>query len=362
MDQKEIRAFTIGTAVWDDVVDFGSRLHGIFNDEKGIFDGKAVIKHSYEQSGGSAINTRLAFQGIAQAFGFESVVHTCTKLGATGPDNPHKERVLNEIGVTSFSDETLMDAAFEQPGYILSKNRIFLNEGKPSEGDEDPDKRHKGRLIGKEHEDITVPLNPTIREEIANAVRKSNVVILHSRYPELAAYAAEIAQEEDIPVILDCSEKTPAIVERLGPLIRLSDYVVAPGGALLPGMKGPFASTLMTKLIEEYCREHVAVSDNNDPVQVYADGEASEIKVEQVETLDTLGIGDARDAALGFFIALGDDFATALEKASAIASFTATFYGREWTEHLAEFVRSYPLFASHFADPEPPRAPEPGHP
>ena len=328
-----MRAFVIGTTSWDAVHDLPD-LRNVFNNAHGTFDAKIVSKKSYSHSGGSAINSRLAFQAIARALGDHATVYTCTKLGEDGKNNVNKALVLREIDNTGMNDDTLMDAAFGQVGYKVPMNTVILNNG--------------GRGIIKSTDDSKATDSETIRHEIEAAVAKSKIVILHSRYPELALCAAQKAKELGIPVLFDCSETNPAIADKLGPVIELSDYVTAPADALAPGMTEPNAEELFKRLRDSHRCQNFAISNNNDPIRVFTNGQEIHIPVRTVNAIDLLGAGDTRDAAMAVFLAKGESFIDALEKGSDIASLSIEYYGREWVPHVHQHMMNSPLYRRYF--------------
>jgi ribokinase len=335
-----MRAFVIGTTSWDAVIDYPN-FKSVFN-AAGVFDSKQNPRKFYTQSGGSAINSRLAFQAIAQALGDHSTIYTCTKLGEDGKHNVNKGLVLREIDNTGMGDDTLMDAAFGQDGYTVPMNFIILNDNGAVV---DP---VKGRGILKKGDESVVSDSDTIKSEIETAVSKSDIVILHSRYPNLALYAAHAAKKYDIPVLFDCSETKPEIANELGPILELSDYVTAPADALAPGMTEPNADELFRRLRDVHQCQNFAISNNNDPIRVFTNGEEILVPVREVNAIDLLGAGDTRDAAMAVFLVQGESFRDALEKGSDIASLSIGYYGRKWVPHVQEHMTNSPLYQRYF--------------
>ncbi len=320
--QRHLTFFTLGTATWDDVVCVSGS--GRFE------DAKLNCEFEYEQSGGSAVNTRLALQAVAQAFETSSNTWLCTKLGHSVPQNRFKNLVIEQIG-----DHHLMDAAFMRDDYAVPKNRIIINQS--------------GRMVLRGKQQVNTPFDELIIREIIEAVSQSDLLILHSRYPQLTEIAATTAKDKGIKVILDYSEKDQSLVERLENVIHLSDYVLAPHDARLPGMTEDNPDVLFDRLVGDYGKTFVAVSNSSEPVKIFSGGQRTTVQPEHVKAIDLNGAGDAKDAAFGFFIAKGNDPLAAYKKATAIATFSVQHPGREWIPHLKDFVQTHPLFAEDFA-------------
>jgi sugar/nucleoside kinase (ribokinase family) len=202
---------------------------------------------------------------------------------------------------------------------------------------------HSGRAVLKAQPDVNTMPCPHIRDQIASAIAMSDIAILHSRDPDLALFAAERAREARIPVLFDCSEKSPEIVAKLGPVLKNADFVLAPGDAMVPGMKKKDAHELFGRLVEMGC-DNFAISDNSHPILVYSRGEASILEVRKAQEVDVLCAGDTRDAVTAYFLAGGQDFRTALEKGSDIASLSVEHYGRDWIDHLQAHINASPLY------------------
>ncbi len=325
--QRHLTFFTLGTATWDDALCV--RNLSTLGDEKYDCD------FEYEQAGGSAVNTRLALQAIAEAFETSSTTWLCTKLGHSVKANRYKDYIIEEIG-----DHHLMDAAFMRDDYAVPKNRVFINQN--------------GRAIFRGKQKINTPFDELIIREIIESVSQSDILILHSRYPQLTEIAATTAKDKGIKVILDYSEKDQSLVERLENVIHLSDYVLTPHDARLPGMTEDNPDILFDRLVGDYGKTFVAVSNSSEPVKIFSNGNRTTIKPEEVKAIDLLGAGDTKDAAFGFFIAKGNDPLIAYEKATVIATFSVQYPGREWIPQLKDFVQTHPLFAQDFAA-------QPGH-
>ncbi|MGQ0527997.1 MAG: hypothetical protein ACT4OY_08235 [Alphaproteobacteria bacterium] len=122
------------------------------------------------------------------------------------------------------------------------------------------------------------------------------------------------------------------------------------------------AARLAKHLHYKFGKSYVAVSNGSKPVEVCINGQFFKLSVENIpyfpeydengtpkkKLLDNLGAGDVRDAAMGFFISRGEDFGTALGKASRIASFSTQYPGRTWIAHLDEFLRADPVLKRDF--------------
>lgn len=319
--QRHLTFFTLGTATWDDAV--------CVSGAGGFGDTKFNCEFEYEQAGGSAVNTRLALQAVAEAFETKSDTWLCTKLGHSVPQNRFKNLVIEQIG-----DHHLMDAAFMRDDYAVPKNRIIINQS--------------GRMVLRGKQQVNTPFDDLIIKEIIEAVSKSDLLILHSRYPQLTEIAATTAKDKGIKVILDYSEKDQSLVERLENVIHLSDYVLTPHDARLPGMTEDNPDVLFDRLVGDYGKTFVAVSNSSEPVKIFSGGQRTTVQPEHVKAIDLNGAGDVKDAAFGFFVAKGSDPLVAYQKATVIATFSVQYPGREWIPHLKDHLQNHPLFAQDF--------------
>ncbi len=328
-----LKFFTIGTAC----VDYGITTHDLarlFNAEKGVFDAKAYIEpdSDYEDVGGSAVNTRLALEGTARAFGHNAVVYACTTFGRSGPQNLLKDTVLNALGVNTFGDPTVLDIYYNQD-FRVKRNPVIQNYNG----------EYSGR-IAFSHKKPSVDQSPTIRQEIADVIPHMNGVMLHSRYYSLAAHAARIAEERNIPVLLDWCEESTTMATDATDVIRHSKYVVAPGNALLPGMAKADARELLERFVEQYGCENVAVSDGGDPVQYFTNGQYGAFEVRRPHTISTtVGAGDARGSTSILSLALGHNFLDALKAGSEVATISIEHRGREWIPRMYNEARANAL-------------------
>jgi pfkB family carbohydrate kinase len=344
-----VTIFTLGTACGDTVMDVKDGLTQLFDSATRTYDGKTSSSHTYKQSGGGAINTRLDAEAVGEALGKKVFIYTCAKFGPPPEDDDAVLRmVMRETKNKGIGDPSIIDMAYGDANYRMSESVVLLNEYKLAKSDPDFGEREKniGRAVLRVREEVNTPINQTVMPSIANAVANSHIAILHSKYPEETLFAAQNAKMAGVPILFDCSEKNPEIVKKLEPIARLADYVVCPADAMLPGMEVPDPEELMRRLILLGCK-NIAISDNNKPIRVYTKGRMQEpIHIRPAKEVDVLGAGDCRDAALGYFLATGDDFVTALTKASDIASFSIEHYGRDWTKKLAEYVKNNPLYAN----------------
>jgi sugar/nucleoside kinase (ribokinase family) len=316
-------AFVMGTATWDRVV----KRTGPPNDSK------SVRVFRYTQSGGGAINARKAFEAQGQATNCGTVVWACAKFGETGPQNPYKDKILEEIG-----DHHLLDPAYRREAYTISDNDITIWNDLVTD--------NVKRSITKAQDDIETEIYPELEGHIIAAVAECDVVILNSRFPDIALIAAKEAKRLGIPVLLDYSETSPSLIARCEDLIKMSDDVLADGHALLPGMEKADGDELRRRLVEDYGCENVAVSDNRTPIKVYTNGEYLTVPVPMPDVLqvDNLGTGDVRDAICGFYIADRQDFLTSVIYSSVIASHSVSYPGREWIATLSDIIPKLPSF------------------
>jgi sugar/nucleoside kinase (ribokinase family) len=331
--------FVLGTTSLDFTIRMSGTAAG--RDNRVLTDTKTVADGIDLRPGGSAMNIRFAFEALATAFGERTTVFTCTKLGESGPKNPFKDIVLHALGDPKMGDESIIDIAFGTGNEVPANGILVFGKGNGK----------TGRNIQKSREDKSTDLGPDIEEQIERAVRRSDAVLLQSRFRKAGFIAAQVAQEYEIPVILDYSIQSQETDPIMQEIMRLSDYIVMPTEACLPGVPDPDQRNvflrnfrLCREVLHSYRCEHTAVSDAGNPIYGLNQGKPFKIVLPDVQSVDSNGAGDVRDAALAFFILRGDDFVKALERASHVSSFSTTYHGRDWIPHLAEFLQKNPVF------------------
>lgn len=117
-------------------------------------------------------------------------------------------------------------------------------------------------------------------------------------------------------------------LERLLPFI---DIAVVSADFRVPGGRAADSLNALTG----FGIPMLARSRGADPVQTRVKEEPGEIPVPQVEAVDTLAAGDVLHGALAAYLALGQDFITALTGAVAIASLSVTGPGAMAWQHSA---------------------------
>jgi len=151
-----------------------------------------------------------------------------------------------------------------------------------------------------------------------------DIVLLDGFYMKRAIEIARMANEQNIPVVLDGGSWKEGMEELL-PLINIaicsSDFF--PSGTAKVEEVFDF---LMNKGINK-----IAVTRGKNPIYFSRNGGMEEIEIQKINAMDTLGAGDFFHGAFCYFYAKNGHFQEALQKASKIATLSCTAFGtREW--------------------------------
>lgn len=296
-------------------------------------DRKDDAPNMYFATGGGGANFVITLKEFDSAYKGNLHITFATRLGRP----PAK--------YDDFSEKVIQEAAREITQYELSGVQLI---------DTIVDREHKipvnntqlchtKRHIYTRFNSKASPLEADVLQDIADNMTHQEFAFANTRDPESAKAVLDFAQNNTVERLLDYSvEKPYEYPIDTDEMIAKSTYLVAPGEARIKGQKE--GQSLFDAIRELHPHlKHFAVSDGLKPIRIYCNGEISEIKAPQISVaVDKLGVGDARNAALAFFLMKGDDFKKAMTKASSFASFTIRFPGRAWKETFAEWVKAEP--------------------
>lgn len=153
---------------------------------------------------------------------------------------------------------------------------------------------------------------------------KPDVVMLDGFHPEIAIDAAKTAQQQNIPVVLDCGSWK----QQYEKLLEYSDIVICSDDFYPPGRKNTeeILQYLQHKKIKQF-----AVSRGEKNIVYFDEGDRGEVCIEKVPVVDTLGAGDFLHGAFCFYILKLKDFQKALLNATQFATKTCMYSGtRKW--------------------------------
>ena len=155
-----------------------------------------------------------------------------------------------------------------------------------------------------------------------------DLVLLDGHQLEVSLQVAAIAKKRQIPLILDGGSWKPGL-EKLLPSV---DYAICSANFYPPQCqdRASVFSWLKNRGIQ-----HIAITQGDQPILYHYQDIYSEIAVESVEAIDTLGAGDIFHGSFCQYILEHNfDFPLALELASRVASRSCLSFGtRSWLEN-----------------------------
>ena len=311
-----------------------------------IEDGKFRANHSYSAVGGGGANVAIALKQLASAVNMPLHVTFFTKIGREHHDYNLRHEVyqgMESVGVD------MRDLVANQDFRIDDNTVISFSGGRFVSLMEE---FGKAKLTTRGPLDHMLPpkvepYDPGVVEQVLQAVKGADFVIITHHYPEISEAAALAAHESGIPVLMDYPVTKYDAAWKYQRTLEVCDYILAPAEARLPDMvEGAYknGNSLFSRLASRYPDTFVAVSDGTEPVLTHHQGEKGQIPVMQFPVVDPLGTGDARTAAFALFVVRGDDPVAALKRASRIASYSVQHPGRDWVHSIEAFMASQPIF------------------
>ncbi len=162
--------------------------------------------------------------------------------------------------------------------------------------------------------------------EPADHLAYVSVLMLDGYYLKHACDLAELAQRNNIPVILDGGSWKEGL-DRLLPHV---DYAICSENFIPPGCDGKRS---VADFLSNAGVGNVCISRGAQKMLAWSKGQYEEVSVEPVEVADTLGAGDILHGAFCHFIQK-NDFFTSLKLASVVATCSCKYRGtRKWIEH-----------------------------
>lgn len=171
-------------------------------------------------------------------------------------------------------------------------------------------------------------INAKITGEQLIDSNKPDILMLDGFYYETGLECAEIAKTRNIPIVLDCGSWKPQYEE----LIEYADFVIC-SEDFYP------QNTVNSQQVLDYLRAKqtpfIAVSRGEKPILLYENTKQDEIKINNLQIVDSLGAGDVFHGAFCYYILQHKNFKTALENAARVATFSCRYKGtREWLNHF----------------------------
>lgn len=311
LDNKHL--VVVGATNMDDVVFINDHLP---------LDGKTTPEFSTKILGGGGMNSAIGLHLLNTIFNTDFAITLCTKIG----DSPDTREILDE---TKRMNIDLVDV-FSAHATTIQQNTVIAHKG--------------GRSIIRRDEFnyASLPISPEYEQEIQASIKNATMVLLQTKHPRIAQIAAEAAHKENVSITVDFS--SPSGLENI---LDYADYALLPADFRLSNMAAnDDAKALLYKVGEKV--PYTVVSDAHNPSMRLHNKNYAEIPSNKVETLDSLGAGDLRDAAFCYFLMREDAPDTALRKANIIASISCGYYARSWAQDMASRLQAFPEFDNDF--------------
>lgn len=162
----------------------------------------------------------------------------------------------------------------------------------------------------------------------AQALQGVDVVLIDGHQMAVGQALAQQSQALQIPVVVDGGSWKPGFEA----VLRHTDYAVCSAN-----FRPPHCQTQSDVLHYLQALEipHIAITNGEQPIIGWSDGEYQEIAVPTVRAVDTLGAGDILHGAFCHFL-LHNEFVPALHQAAQVAAHACQFFGtRQWMRELA---------------------------
>lgn len=297
-------------------------------------DAKVSPAYSNKSLGGGGANSALALRILGRIFEQDDDLTLITKIGH-GKENQFVSDVLNHG-----ENITTIDAIKGQYAEV-PHNTVISHTG--------------GRAIFRraEFNYAALAIEEDKELEIEKAVKDADLVLIQTKHPDIALMAAQKADAYNVPAVVDFSNKECPDI-----LLAYCTFALIPAEFRFTAM--PENSSDHDLL--EYAGKHIpyaAISDASKDTRRAWNGQEARIPSLQVNTRDSLGAGDLRDAAFMYFLARENEPDEALHKANIIASLSCEYYGREWEHDLTARLKGFAIFDNDFPDAVPVAAPAP---
>lgn len=161
-----------------------------------------------------------------------------------------------------------------------------------------------------------------IPEDILQGV---DIVLIDGHQMAVGSAIAQQAKANHIPVVIDGGSWKPGF-ETVLPFV---DYAVCSANFHPPGCKN---TTEVFAYLTDIGIPHIAITQEENPIQYQVNGKYNSIAVPEVKAVDTLGAGDIFHGAFCHYI-LQASFPDALAAAARIAASSCEFFGtRRWMQ------------------------------
>jgi sulfofructose kinase len=284
-------------------------------------DGKVQATGFFVVNGGCAANAAVAIARLG------AQVSLAGPMGGPAGEDSNGDRVLAALARENID----CGHCRRIPGLSTAVSAIFMNA------------RGERTIVTYRDERIAAakPADP------AAAVAAVDAVLADNRYPDFVTPICEAARRRDIRVVLDADRPT---VEN-DPLFRIASHVIFSSECLR-------VTTGITDLaaglqrIARQTKAFLAVSNGPNDIVYLEDGAVRQLPVFSIDTVDTLGAGDAFHGGFALAIAEGCNVAEAMRFGAAVAGIKCTRLGgptgSPTRAEVEAFLAERPPVAAHF--------------
>jgi sugar/nucleoside kinase (ribokinase family) len=150
-----------------------------------------------------------------------------------------------------------------------------------------------------------------------------DIILIDGHQIEISEYLAKLGKQNNIPIVID-GGSWKAGFERILPYV---DYAICSANFQPPNCHN---QDEIFAYLSSFNIPNIAITQGEKPLQYLTNNIRGEIPVKSIKAVDTLGAGDIFHGAFCHYI-LQENFTTALQSASKIASYSCQFFGtRNW--------------------------------
>ena len=156
-----------------------------------------------------------------------------------------------------------------------------------------------------------------------------DIVLIDGHQMEIGCLVAELAKNQNIPVVIDGGSWKPGFDQ----VLPFVDYAICSANFYPPSCSN---SEEVMAFLAAVGIPHIAITQGEKPMKYYNLGVSGQIQVPQINAVDTLGAGDVFHGAFCHYI-LRQTFTDSLAAAAKIASYSCQFFGtRHWMKSEVE--------------------------